>query len=246
MNIFHCALLLFFLVFCIPSSEAKEITILTECSQPCQLRESDSLPDSLPTDIILALFKITKDTPKIFVMPWARAYKSALTEKNVLIYSISRTIKREDSFQWIGDILVERYFVWGLKNKSHHALALSQDFKNQSFATYRGSNEFEYISQMPNINFYPVVYQNQRIQMVLADRIDYFIENEQTLKESCIRLSIDCEKFQKITEIKSLNTPLSIAINKNSNPALIKQYQAAFSSLYSSGQLQQLINKWKL
>jgi ABC-type amino acid transport substrate-binding protein len=241
-------LMLFAFNLNVTSLESKELVVMTECDQPCKLRAFDKFPDSLPTSIVLEMFKITKDTPKILVMPWARAYDNALTDKNVLIYSIAKTEKREKLFEWVGDILIERYFVWSLKspNQDSVAEAVSQNFKNQSFATYRGSNEFDYISQMPNIKLYSVVYPNQRIQMVLANRVDYFIENEQTLKESCLQMAIDCERFQKVTEIKSLSTPLSIAINKNSDPALIKQYQTAFSSLLSSGKLKQLVDKWKI
>lgn len=230
----------------VTSLEGKELVVMTECDQPCKLRELDNFPDSLPTSIVLEMFKITQDTPQILVMPWARAYDNALTDKNVLIYSIARTEKREKLFKWIGDILIERYFVWSLRSPNQNSVALSQNFKNQSFATYRGSNEFDYVSQMPDIKLYSVVYPNQRIQMILANRVDYFIENEQTLKESCLQMNIDCERFQKVTEIKSLSTPLSIAINKNSDSELIKQYQTAFSSLLSSGKLKQLIDKWTI
>lgn len=246
MNIRFYLLYIFILCLSLHSLNAREIKVVTECNQPCKLRLSDALPESLPTDIVLALFNMTKDAPKIHIMPWARAYDNALTEKNVFIYSISRTLKREPLFQWIGDILIERYYIWGLKNNTNHQLALSSDFKNSSFATYRGSNESEYLLQMPNIDLYPVVYPNQRMQMVLRNRIDYFIENEQTLLETCIRFTIDCNKFEKITEVKPLNTPLSIAINKDSDPALIKQYQEAFSVLRASGQLSNLITQWKL
>jgi len=240
-----CFLYICILFLNVNSLSAREITVVTECNQPCKLRQSDALPESLPTEIILALFNRTKDTPRVHIMPWARAYDNALTEKNVFIYSISRTVKREPLFHWIGDILVERYFIWGLKDHNSHQQALSNNFKDTSFATYRGSNEYAYVSQLPDINLYPVVYPNQRMQMVLRNRIDYFVESEQTLKETCIRFAIDCNKFEKITEVQQLNTPLSIAINKNSDPALIKQYQEAFSTLKSSGVLSKLINEWK-
>jgi len=225
---------------------ADEITVVTECDNPCKIRESDGLPDSLPTTIILELFKLTNDIPNIQVLPWARAYNMALDNKNILIYSISKTPKREPLFNWVGDILIERYYVWELNDNKLTSAASEHFYKGKSFATYRESNEFDYLNQLEDITTYSVVYPNQRLHMLLANRVDYLVESEQTLKETCLSLNIDCSRFSKVIEVKELNTPLSIGINKDSDPEIVEKYQKAFSSLSSSGTLSHIINKWKL
>ena len=124
-------------------SYAEELTVVTECNQPCNIRESDGLPDSLPTAVIIELFKLTNDSANIQVLPWARAYDLALTQKNVLIYSISKTNKRKKLFSWIGDILIERYYVWELKETNTLVTSNEAFYNSKVFATYRGSNEHD-------------------------------------------------------------------------------------------------------
>ena len=220
------------------------LTVVTECNQPCKTRKSDTLPDSLPTQIALSLLEITKDNPEIKVLPWARAYNIALTKKNTLLYSISRTPTREPLFNWIGDFEDEKYFVWGLK-KNNNDKKEPQNISKGSYSTYRGSNEFDYLNKRPDITLQTVVYPSQRLHMVIAERVDYFVESEPTLDESCTNLNIDCDQFIKIKEVQQLNTPLSFAMSKNSDPDLVKKYQDAFSYLINSGKLAQVISNWQ-
>lgn len=220
------------------------LTVVTECNQPCKTRQSDALPDSLPTQIALNLLAITKDSPEIKVLPWARAFNIALTQKNTLLYSVSRTPKREPLFQWIGNFEDEKYFVWGLKKNATKNKAPTNVNKG-SYSTYRGSNEFDYLNKLPGITLQTVVYPSQRLHMVIAERVDYFVESEPTLKESCANLNIDCDQFIKIKEVQQLNTPLSFAMNKNSDPDLVKKYQDAFNYLVSSGKLAKVISEWR-
>lgn len=239
-----CSLLLFHLCISFTFAESKiPISVVTECNQPCKTRVEDALPDSLPTNITLALLAITNDKPKIKVLPWARAYNIALNEKNTLIYSISRTEQREPLFQWIGDFEDEKYYAWGLKSTTLNNV--NSTFDGLSFATYRGSNEFDYLSKLAKVNLQTVVYPSQRIHMLLAKRVDLFIESEPTLKELCIKLEISCSQFTKVSEIKTLNTPLSIAMNKSSDPDIVKKYQHAFNTLKQTGKLAQIIRDWQ-
>jgi len=225
---------------------AKEIDVVTEYLSPYQVKNNDGSLGGFSTEVIHALFKITGDSPKIRVLPWARAYASAQHTKNTMIFSIAKTKKRLPKFHWVGDLIFEEYYFWGLaSNKNLTALSLD-DLKPYRIATSRNSNEYEYLIDKKFENIYPVVNEDQRTQMLYIQRIELIIETEITLKSNTQRLNLDFSKLQKLHSVDSLNTTLSIAFNLNSDPKLIKKYLDAFSQLKTSGQLSKLQAKWHL
>jgi len=226
--------------------DANEIDVVTEYLSPYQIKNDDNSLGGFSTEVIHDLFKITGDRPNIRVMPWARAYATAQNTKNTMIYSIAKTAKRLTKFHWIGELIYEEYYFWGLaSNKSLAKLSLDA-LKHYRIATSRHSNEYEYLTEQNFEKIYPVVNGDQRTQMLYKERIELIIETEVTLKSNTRKLNLDFNELQKLHSIDNLNATLSIAFNINSDPKLIKKYKEAFSQLKESGQLTKLQNKWGL
>ncbi|MCJ8318054.1 MAG: transporter substrate-binding domain-containing protein [Colwellia sp.] len=225
---------------------ANEINVVTEYLSPYQIKNNDGSLGGFSTEVIHALFKITGDSPKIRVLPWARAYATAQYEKNTMIFSIAKTNKRLSKFHWIGDLIDEEYYFWALASNSTFSKPTLDALKQYRIATSRNSNEYEYLIEQEFEDIYPVVNEDQRTQMLYKERIDLIIETEITLKSNTQRLNLDFSKLSKLLSVDPLNSTLSIAFNLNSDIKLIKKYQNAFSQLKMSGQLLKLQEKWNL
>jgi polar amino acid transport system substrate-binding protein len=89
-------------------ARAQEIDVVTELLEPYQIEKADGSLGGFSTEVVEALFKITKDQASIKIMPWARAYEVALNQPNTLIYSIAHTQMRDKKFHWIGALKKER------------------------------------------------------------------------------------------------------------------------------------------
>lgn len=106
-NIRVLVLLVLCFLFMTPSyiiANEKPLKIVTEYLKPYQIKNEDGSLGGYGTDIVQALLTLTNKKADIAVLPWARAYRMALNEPNVLIFSIARTPHRENLFQWIGTI----------------------------------------------------------------------------------------------------------------------------------------------
>jgi len=225
---------------------SNEISVVTEYLAPYQVKNNDGSLGGFSTEVIHALFKITNDTPNIRVLPWARAYATAKHNKNTMIFSIAKTKSRLANFHWIGDLIYEEYYFWGLKsNVTLKSLSLEQ-LKQYRVATSRSSNEYEYLIEQQFDHIYPVVNEDQRTKMLYRNRIDIIIETEITLKALTKKLDLDFSQLNKLLFIDGLDTTLSIAFNINSDPSLIKTYQQAFLQLEKSGQLKAIQIKWNI
>jgi len=79
----------------ITSANSTEIKVITEHYPPLQIVENGKPIRGLAIDIMKELLRKTEIQTNIQTYPWARAYKMALSEENILIFSLTRTKERE-------------------------------------------------------------------------------------------------------------------------------------------------------
>jgi polar amino acid transport system substrate-binding protein len=226
--------------------QTQEIKVVTEYLEPYQIKNPDGSIGGFSTDVIKALFKITKDQYKIQIMPWARAYEVALHKPNILIYSIAHTKSRDNKFHWIGALKEERLYFWGLKkhyDKTNHTVSELKKFK---IAVSRNSNSAQYLIAQDFSNIYQLANERQNMNMLFIDRVDLILATQITIETRAKSLGYDFNDLQRLNEVAALNNKLSIAFSLETSPALVKQYQMAFQKLVASGELEKIKANWKL
>ena len=225
---------------------SKEIKVVTEYLSPFQIKNADGTLGGFSTQVIKEIFKLTKDKAHISVMPWARAYKIAQSEENVLIYSIARTKLREKNFNWIGSLLSENYYFWGLKERFNKAQYSIIELRQLNVATIRNTNRHEYLINSNFTNIHELIYEEQQLNMLHEHRTELILEAELTLFEIARKQKFDTNTMKKIAEIEELSAELSIAFSNNSKPQLVKKYKEAFNQLRQNGTLERLKKKWHI
>jgi len=84
---------------------AETLPVVTEEFPPYNFTTQDGQRTGACTEIIRLTLAEAGLDPEVQVLPWARAYDTAMNNPGVLIYTILRTKKREDSFYWIGPLV---------------------------------------------------------------------------------------------------------------------------------------------
>lgn len=235
-----------FILFVSFSGRTEEIEVVTEFLEPYQIQNPDGSLSGFSTEVVEALFKITKDQPNIHVMPWARAYEVALHKPNILIYSIAHTNNRSKKFHWVGALKEERLYFWGLKKyytKDNYTVSALKNFK---IAVSRNSNSAQYLIAQDFSNIYQLANERQNMDMLFIDRVDLILATQITIETRAKSLGYDFNKLQRLNEVAALNNKLSIAFSLNTSSVLVEKYQAAFQQLVSDGQLAKLKEKWQL
>jgi len=99
-----------------------DLTILTEELPPLNFTNAASDKASgFSVEVVRMLINKAGIHPvggDIRVMPWARAYRMAEKEPNVMLFSMTRTENREDKFKWVGPIAPRTVWLWKLKERS--------------------------------------------------------------------------------------------------------------------------------
>ena len=81
-------------------------TIMTEDWKPYQFEENGELKGVAVEILALILKEIQSNqtVADIKILPWARGYLIAKSEKNAILFSMTRTPERDSQFKWVGPI----------------------------------------------------------------------------------------------------------------------------------------------
>lgn len=97
-------------------AQAEALKVLTEEFPPYNYTENGAIT-GFSTEVVQAVLKEAKIQGEFQSVPWARAYETAQSADNVLIYSIGRTPQREKLFKWVGVIAPTQYFLFSLPQR---------------------------------------------------------------------------------------------------------------------------------
>lgn len=120
------------------------VTCVTEENRPVNFLEKGKVT-GFSTEVIEAVLKEINVQCDFQVMPWARAYSTALHSENVLIFSILRTPEREPLFKWIGVVSPpDSSYLFALRERKLKIGSLS-DALNYKIGTINGDAREQYL-----------------------------------------------------------------------------------------------------
>lgn len=217
---------------------ATKITVVTEAFKPLQYLEENEVKGPA-TDLVKALLESSNFTYSLNLMPWARAYKMAKEQPNVLIYSMSRTKERENEFHWIGLITPVKYKLYGLKTREDLIINSIEDIKNYNVGVLRGSATESALKKLSN-NLISLNSAEQIFSMTNLGRIDVFPANTLHFKDVCRNYNSisSCKDFTDLIEIPNAGQGLYIALSKSSTKEVIQKLTYFYQKLKDNTDLQ--------
>jgi polar amino acid transport system substrate-binding protein len=143
-----------FLVSVQPALSA-ELTILTENLPPLNYVE-DGVLVGPSVDIVREIQRRVGSNDEIKVYPWARAYKMALEEENVVLFSMTYTKARYDIFKWIGPVATKRDILVAKKGSGIRISSLEDAKKVKRIGTLRDDTRERLLKSLGFTNLEPV------------------------------------------------------------------------------------------
>jgi len=226
------------------STKKTTIKVVTEYLAPYQVKNADGSLGGMATEIMHSLFTQLNEEANVHVMPWARAYAMAKKNKNTLIYSIAHTPLRSDQFQWVGKIMEERLYFWGLKSKFSDQVDDIEQLKDFKVAASRYSNVAQYLIDNKFYNIHQLIKEEQNMQMLYKNRVDLIVATKLTLKNRALRLGLNFDDIHPIIEVDELNNDLCFAFSLNTDEVVVARYQNAYRQLQQRGVIDDIKYKW--
>jgi polar amino acid transport system substrate-binding protein len=216
------------------AADSEKIKIVTEEWAPYNYSENGNIV-GVSTEIVKKTLKEAGLKYSINIYPWARAYKIAQKEPNVVVYTMYRSKKRENIFRWIGPIkaLSNSYF-YALKSRKIKLRSIN-DAKKYKIGVMNQDNSHQYLKRLgfkEGKNLEIVHNEVLNIKKLLSGRVDLITSHELTLLARMKKNKLPYGKLQKlipfIIDKKSYGY---MAVSKSTSDKIYRRIKKAFRKL---------------
>jgi len=238
---------MFFVVFLLGGFVwAQFLEVVTEQYPPYNYEE-DGKVKGVGTEVVEETLKEAGIDYDIKVLPWARALKKAETKKNILIYCISRTEKREKLYTWAGVIAPINFYIFALKSRNdipemttidqarpYRIGTVIEDALDQYFTDKKFSN----IDRVPKNEF--------NIKKLFLGRIDLWPMSEYTANFLVKKNGYDPKDLKKVYEIKGFSGgDQFMAISNTTDAKILQRIQDALKKIKDDGRYKEILSRYE-
>ena len=153
------------------------ITVVTEEYPPYNYQGADNQIAGLSTEVVREALKRARIEYRINLYPWARTYRMAQEQPNVLIYSIARNEQREKLFQWVDVIAQNNAYIYRLKTRPEVKAQNLDELKRFRIGAVRDDYRAQYLAKHA-IPLDLAVEDAANAHKLASARIDMFVIDE--------------------------------------------------------------------
>ena len=224
-------------------AEAGDIKIVTEDFPPYNYEENGEIT-GLSTKVVRAVLKELGMNPEIRVYPWARAYKMASEQENVLIYSILRTAEREKLFRWVGKIAVSEMYFFRLRERNDIKISSLGDAKKYTVGVTRETAPHQYLSER-GFDLREVVSRDDlNIRKLVGRRIDLMPYYEAPFLHKVRNLGYDPGNFEKAYFISDASEELYMAFSNSTSDKIVEKFAKALERIKTNGIYDKIVKEY--
>ena len=224
------------------NASTSKIEVVTEKYPPFQWEEDGKIVGP-SAQIVEAIIKKVGIEFTLDLYPWARAYKIAQGQKNVLIYSITRSEKREKLFKWVGALSSHQVYFWKLKSRKDINIKTLDDAKQFFIAGVRKDAKTQYLQNNGFENIAIVHSTDIAIKLLYANKVSLLIENEDLVLQVG-KLGYDFNEMEKVYYLKGFSQKLYVAFSLMTDDNLVEKFKKALEALKLSGEFDRIIKQY--
>lgn len=217
---------------------AGALVISTEYSPPTSMREDGRVIGSA-TDKVREALSRAAIPHTIEMLPWKRAYRSALMRADGCVYSTTRTPERERLFKWVGPTDEGEWVLLGRADHGYR-LATLDDARKLRIGTYNGDAREAYlrargflVDSAPNDMINP--------KKLMLGRIDLWAAG---LRPGSSYLEVNGWSGRIVPVFTFNRVKLYLACNLAVPDAVIDKLNAAFDAMARDGTSRRLERKY--
>ncbi|MEJ2234488.1 MAG: transporter substrate-binding domain-containing protein [Syntrophobacterales bacterium] len=229
-----------FLVSVHPALSA-ELTILTENLPPLNYVE-DGVLVGPSVDTVREIQRRVGSNEEIKVYPWARAYKMALEEENIVLFGMTHTEVRHDQFKWIGPLATKRDILVAKKGSGIRINSLEDAKKVKRIGTLRDDTRERLLKSQGFTNLEPVSDEQMNARKLVLGRIDLWTYKIPGLRTVCDLAGVDYKEMEEVYSLREIN--VDIAFSKKTSDAIVQKWNNAFNQMTADGTLMKIRKRW--
>ena len=219
-----------------------ELTILTENLPPLNYLRNDVLVGP-SVEIVKEIQRRVGSHEQIRVFPWARAYRMALEDENVVLFGMTHTKVRQDKFKWVGPLAKKRDILVAKKGSGIKINSLEDAKKVKRIGTLRDDTRGRLLEKHGFTNLEPVSDEQKNAKKLILGRIDLWAYKKPGLKTICELAGIDYNEIEEVYHLREID--VSIAFSKKTSDSIVQKWRNAFNEMLADGTIMKIRNKWQ-
>ncbi len=220
-----------------------ELTILTENLPPLNYVDNGVLVGP-SVEIVREIQRRVGSEEEIQVYPWARAYKMALEDENIILFGMTYTKVRHDKFKWVGPLATKRDILVAQKGSGIKIKDLEDAKKVKRIGTLRDDTRGRLLQSQGFTNLEPVSDEQFNAKKLAMGRIDLWAYKIPGLRTVCDLADVDHTAFEEVYHLREID--LMIAFSKKTSDAIVQKWKTAFDEMVADGTIKNIQKKWNL
>ncbi|GEM_PF-2398198 len=243
----HRVIIVLLLTVCFWAEAAlsAELEVITENHPPFSYVENRAV-SGFATEIVLEMMELSGlplHRNEIQLWPWLRGFNALKNRDNILLYTVARTLEREDQFQWVGPIYRVKQCILALADSELENFD-PNDFTKLRIGTLRGgaSEKILFSSGIPLGRIERVHDPELNIKKMLKGRLDAIAFDELAVRYMLLSLGHDPQEIKILRQYSSVD--YYIALSNKVDSHVVERLQASLDYLKASGRVDKIIENY--
>ncbi len=223
-------------------SQAKSFTFLTHFIKPFSYLEKSEF-QGFAVDIVRELMKRIGHPENFKMYPFKRALLTVQKTPSHALFIVARRPEREGTVKWVGPLISSGVYFYKKRGSDFHIEKLD-DLKNlNSIGVGRGNADHTFLQNHGFTNLLATKDQKQSVQLLEYGRTDVTPISELVMPEMAKEAGIDINGIER-TDLKLYDSVLYLVFSIDTPDETVAQWQEALDALKSSGEYQQIFNRY--
>ncbi|HPG31182.1 MAG TPA: transporter substrate-binding domain-containing protein [bacterium] len=217
------------------------LQLVTEDYPPITFEKNGKM-SGVAVEIVEEIIKRLNMPNNIKLMYWDDAYQMALINPNVILFSTTRTEKRENLFHWLGPIGSYNDNLYVKKGSGLKAESLDDAKKFKSIGTVNGwfsqellqKENFQNLSKTPS----PV----ECAKWLFDGTVEAGVFTDMTAPDIFNKAGFSIDDLEKILSLKKYE--FYVSISKGTPEKTIELWRETFDEMKRDGTLREILKRW--
>jgi polar amino acid transport system substrate-binding protein len=236
------ALLLAALALSIPALAANgPLRILGADAAPLFFRQNGVIT-GFCADVVKDIQRRIGDHTPMQVVPWVRAYRTAMAGENVVLACPKRTPSREARFKWVGPLLETHTNLYALRSAGLHLQTLDEARKLDGILLPREFYSYDYLSAAGFTNLEPVATSRVMLTMLLAGRRPAMVTDSEQLDTLLKQAAVPTGTVVPVLPV--MKTQSYLTFPPDAPEAQVERWRQALEAMKQDGTFARLQKQW--
>jgi polar amino acid transport system substrate-binding protein len=218
------------------------LQIYTEQYPPITFRNSFGEITGFGTDIVNEIMKRNQSFSEIKLSLWSNGYELALNNPNFCLFTMDRTVLREDLFNWVGPIGTNTTYFY-TKQGSGISITSIEEAKNlQAVGTVSSWFSDQYLRDQGFSNLVSDGDPAVMVDKLMSGEVDAFVCTDVTFPNILKEAGYQYDAVNP--EFPLMASDYYIAFSKNTSESIVNQWQSALEATKTDGTYEAIHQKW--